>query len=39
MTLPDPPQKRSATVPMMIVGFVAGVLSVILVLRYFGHFW
>jgi hypothetical protein len=31
MTSPEPPKKRSATVPMMIVGFVAGVLTVILI--------
>jgi hypothetical protein len=32
---PPLPPKRRVTVPMMIIGFVAGVLSVILVIRYF----
>jgi hypothetical protein len=30
----QPPEKRSSTVPMMIVGFVAGVITVILLVRY-----
>jgi hypothetical protein len=39
MVDPGLPPKRSVTTPMMIVGFVAGVLTVILVVRYFGRFW
>jgi hypothetical protein len=39
MSLPNPPQKRSATAPMMIVGFFGGVATVILVVWYFGVFW
>ena len=35
MGVPPAPPKRSVTVPMMIIGFVAGVVTVILVLRYF----
>ena len=30
-----PPEKRSITVPMMIIGLVAGVITVIVVVRYF----
>lgn len=30
-----PPPKRSLSTPMMIVGFVAGVITVLLVVRYF----
>ena len=29
-----PPEKRSLTMPMMIVGFVAGVITVVLVVRF-----
>ena len=29
------PEKRSITVPMMILGFVAGVLTVVFIVRYF----
>ena len=39
MTNPGLPPKRSSTTAMMIVGFVAGVLTVILVVRIFGRFW
>jgi hypothetical protein len=35
MGSPPLPPKRPITVPMMIIGFVAGVVSVILVIRYF----
>ena len=35
MGVPPVPPKRSITVPMMIIGFVAGVVTVILVVRYF----
>ena len=31
----EPTVKRSITVPMMIIGFVAGVITVILIVRYF----
>ncbi len=34
MTAP-PPEKRSITVPMMIIGFVAGVITVVIAARYF----
>jgi hypothetical protein len=34
MTPPTPPPKRSATVPMMIIGFVAGVVTVIVIAFY-----
>jgi len=34
MTVP-PPEKRSITKPMMILGFVAGVLTVVLIVRLF----
>jgi hypothetical protein len=30
-----PPEKRSITTAMMILGFVAGVLTVVIVIRYF----
>jgi hypothetical protein len=30
---PPPPGKRNITVPMMIIGFVAGVVTVVLVIR------
>jgi hypothetical protein len=33
MPLRDPSRKRSATVPMMLVGFFGGVATVILVVR------
>ncbi len=33
MTEPSP-ERRSITTPMMIIGFVAGVITVLLVLRY-----
>jgi hypothetical protein len=39
MTDPGLPPKRSSTTAMMIVGFAAGVLTVILAVRYFGRFW
>lgn len=35
MSAPPPPPRRSITVPMMILGFIAGVLTVILVVRHF----
>ena len=34
MTIETPPPGRSATVPMMIIGFIAGVVTVIVVVRY-----
>jgi hypothetical protein len=34
MTPPSLPTKRSVTVPMMIIGFVAGVVTIVLVVRY-----
>ena len=34
MTAP-PPEERSIPVPMMIIGFVAGVITVVVVVRYF----
>ena len=33
MTDPKLPQKRSITTPMMIIGFVAGILTVFFILR------
>ena len=35
MTLPPAPPKRPITTPMMVIGFVAGVVTVILIVRYF----
>jgi hypothetical protein len=35
MAVPPASPRRPITVPMMIIGFVAGVVTVILVLRYF----
>lgn len=30
-----PPEKRSISVPMMIIGMVAGIVTVIVIVRYF----
>jgi hypothetical protein len=35
MTPPPTQRKRSITTPMAIIGFVAGVVSVIIIVRYF----
>lgn len=35
MSVPPTREERSITVPMLIIGFVAGVLTVVLVIRYF----
>jgi hypothetical protein len=33
VTIPPPPRKRSVTVPMLIIGFVAGIITVVLLVR------
>ena len=33
MTSPEPPRKRAVTVPMAIIGFVAGIVTVIIAVR------
>lgn len=35
MTAPPPPSKRPIGVPMMIIGFVAGVITAVFIVRYF----
>jgi hypothetical protein len=37
MTTPQRPEKRAVTVPMMIIGFVAGILTVVLIIRLLRH--
>ena len=35
MNLPPASPRRSITIPMMVIGFVAGVLTIVILVRYF----